>query len=69
MYFQSVLVEDVRAPHTRMPRAGKTRMQFTPRGFRMSCSRLVIWNCSERAPTTTSLAGALNTPRSTSVFA
>ena len=59
----------MRAPQTRMPRPGKARMQLTPIGLSRSCSPRVIWISRSTAPRTTSLAGALCTPRSKSLRA
>ncbi len=44
-------------------------MQLTPIGLSRSCSALVIWVCRAIAPRTTSLAGALCTPRVSSLRA
>src|SRR2546425_689954 len=52
-----------------MPRPGKARMTLIPCGFSRSCSLLVTCNSREIAPRTTSFAGALCTPRLSSVRA
>ena len=59
--------DNVRAPQTRIPRPGKARMQLIPTGFSRSCSLRVIWVSSSIAPRTISLAGALCTPRVSSL--
>src|SRR5437762_3409747 len=59
----------VRAPQTRIPRPGKARITLMPCGLSRSCSLLVICSSSEIAPRTTSLAGALCTPRVSSLRA
>ena len=59
----------MRAPHTRMPRPENARMQLIPIGLSWSCSPLVSCVASPSAPRTTSLAGALCTPRSSSLRA
>src|SRR3954451_14883221 len=59
--------DSVRAPHTRMPRPGNARRQLMPTGLSRSCSFFVIWVSSDTAPRTTSLAGALCTPRLSSL--
>src|SRR5205823_1092258 len=58
---------EVRAPQTRMPRPGKARMTLIPCGFSRSCSLLVTCSSREMAPRTTSFAGALCTPRVSSL--
>src|SRR3954453_20411775 len=50
-----------------MPRPGNARMQLMPTLLRPPCSAVVIWKPSPLAPITTSLAGALCTPRCPSV--
>src|SRR6266699_3743671 len=69
MYRQAGSLERVRAPQTRMPRPGKARMTLIPCGFSRSCSLLVTCNSREIAPRTTSFAGALCTPRVSSLRA
>ncbi len=44
-------------------------MQLSPTGLSRSCSALVSWVCRLIAPRTTSLAGALCTPRVSSLRA
>ena len=39
--------DSVRAPHTRMPRTPKGRMQLTPIGFSSDCSPWVIFRVSQ----------------------
>src|SRR4029453_9775952 len=53
----------VLAPQIRMPSPGKYRMQFTPAGFRTSCSPRPTRRTRAIAPWMGSLAGALWTPR------
>ena len=57
----------MRAPQTRMPRPGNARMQLMPTGLSRSCSFLVTWISRLIAPRITSLAGALCTPRVSSL--
>src|SRR5216684_1992496 len=60
-------LDSVLAPHTRVPRPGNDRMQLIPCGFSRSCSLLVMLSSRVMAPRTTSLAGALWTPRVSSL--
>ena len=53
----------------RVPRPGNERMQFTPMGLRKSCSLRETFFSRPITPRTTSLAGALCTPRSPSTRA
>ena len=69
MYVQSVFDDSVRAPHTRMPRVPNGRMQLMPIGLSRPCSALVMFISTSSAPRTTSLAGAFQTPRVSSVRA
>ena len=61
----------VRAPQTRIPRpsAGKARMQLTPRRFKLASIESVKSISNAFAPSRTSLAGDLCTPRSISIRA
>lgn len=70
-YFHSGSLDIVRAPQTRMarPSGRKSRMAFTPRGFKISWSPRETGRWRFRALRCTSLAGALCTPRSMSVRA
>ena len=69
MYVQSVFDDSVRAPQTRMPRVPNGRMQLMPIGLSRPCSALVMFISTSSAPRTTSLAGAFQTPRVSSVRA
>src|SRR5665647_878723 len=68
-YFHSGSSEMVRAPHTKRPRPVKKRRQFTPRTLSWSDADLSSSVSTSSADRTTSLAGALDTPRSLSVRA
>ena len=72
-YFQSGSLVITRAPQTRMPRLFGAEVadhvDVRRDGLRMSCSPLLIVRCRPVMPRTTSLAGALCTPRSMSVRA
>src|SRR6266702_4224662 len=52
-----------------MPWPGNARMQLTATGLSWSCSPLVMFSSGAIAPRTTSLAGALWTPRVASLRA
>ena len=62
-YFHSGSDDIVRAPHTRLPRPSKNRSALMPSGLRTSLRALLMFTSNRVRPCTTSLAGALNTPR------
>ena len=68
-YFHSGSELIVRAPHTRLPRPGKKRSALIPSGLRTSWRGLLMLISNFVRPLTTSLAGALYTPRRMSVRA
>ena len=59
----------MRAPHTRLPRPSKKRSALMPSGLSTSWRPLLMLISKRVSPRTTSLAGALCTPRSMSLRA
>jgi hypothetical protein len=66
MYFQLGSLDRVRAPQMRMPPPCMVRMALMPLGLSRSCSPRETLYLRPSAPRTSSLAGALWTPRSLS---